>query len=74
MTDEKKDVDRTVARDGYDPIRDEKKPYTFEEFITEAKACLDDYREIWREEPNEYHAGSHTFDEWMATFGRWMSW
>lgn len=55
------------------PIDDENKQYTLEAFIATAKKELDDYERQFAG-GNEYHRGAHTWDEWMATFKRYMSW
>ncbi len=58
---------------GYDPVGDEKKELSLEEFAAAAKVELGDYVEVWRGE-NEFHSGKHTWEEWMRTFLQYMSW
>jgi hypothetical protein len=59
----------------YDPINDEKKPFTQEEWATELKEAVDDYVKTFSKEPvNTFHGQTHTFNEWMASFHRYMSW
>lgn len=59
----------------HDPIDDEKKHYTLEEFIAVAKEELDSYQKEWSgTKANLYHRQSHTWQEWWETFHRYMSW
>ena len=59
----------------YDPIDDEKKEFTLEEFIETAKEELDSYKKTWAgPNTNDFHQGKHTWQEWFNTFHRYMSW
>lgn len=58
---------------GHDPIEDEFKLYSLEEFVETAKSELDTYKEEFKD-ANDFQRGSHTWDEWFASFKRYMSW
>ncbi len=57
----------------FDPIRDEKKQYTMEQFLQIMKELTKDLggdpadHNDWQKQP-------HTFDEWFGSFVRWKSW
>lgn len=58
----------------YNPM-DENRQLTMEEFIALAKQELDEYQKIWGEEPrNQYHAQTHTWNEWWNSLHRYWSW
>ncbi len=56
----------------YDPIDDEKKPFTLREFEAELKEAVVQYANDF-ENANEFTSAPHTFDEWMRHFGQYMS-
>jgi len=59
----------------YDPITEEKKPFTQEEWAAELKEAVDEYVKAFSKEPrNAFHSQPHTFDEWLMSFHRYMSW
>ncbi len=58
----------------HDPIADEAKLYTLDEFIKVARNELAYYHEEWTKETNEYHQASHTYQEWYGSYHRWSSW
>ncbi len=58
----------------YDPLRDEFKKYTREEFKQILHELADDYEESFRGSLNEFQSNSNTFNEWLASFRRWISW
>ena len=58
----------------YDPIRDEHRQFTFDEFIGAAKEALDEYHTTFSERKNEYHSQTHTWSEWFNTFIGYVSW
>lgn len=57
----------------YHPIDDAEKPLSLSEFVRLAKKELDVYEKAWMD-TNDYHKGEHTFDEWLGTFKRHMTW
>lgn len=57
----------------YDPIKDEKKPFTLEEFTATAKKELDQYTATFKD-ANDYHKQPHTWNEWWKSFHEYMSW
>lgn len=57
----------------HNPIEDELKQYSLEEFIETAKAELDKYQEEFKG-ANDFQKGKHTWNEWPAAFARYMSW
>lgn len=60
---------------GYDPFDDEKKQMTLKEFIANAKEELDKYEDTWSPpNSNDFHEGTHTWNEWYNSFHRYMSW
>ena len=54
----------------HNPVDDEYKQYTLAEFVEVAKKELDDYQS----QSNDAHVTTHTWDEWMGSFKRYMSW
>jgi hypothetical protein len=58
---------------GYDPIQDEKKEFTLDEFTSVAMVEVAEYAETWRGE-NPFHLAKHTWDEWFRSFREYMSW
>ncbi len=58
---------------GYDPIKDEKKEFTLDEFVALSKAEIDGYANTFRGE-NDFHKAKHTWDEWFRSFHQYMSW
>lgn len=59
----------------FNPIKDEKKVFSLEEFITLAKEELDEYQEEWSgPNSNDFHDQPHTWDEWWNAFHRYISW
>lgn len=56
----------------YDPINDEKTPYSIREFEQIALDCLKDWANEF-DGANPFTQEKHTFDEWMAHFKRFMS-
>lgn len=59
----------------YNPIDDEKKPFTLREFEAELKDAVKQYADDF-DGPgtSEFMQTSHFFDEWMSSFKRYMSW
>ena len=57
----------------FDPIRDEKKEFTLEEWVNLVQNELRAYHEEW-EDSNEFHKKKHTWAEWHNAFVRYMSW
>lgn len=57
----------------YDPIEDEKKQFTIREFEEIVKTAITEYANVF-EGANKFTMGKHTYNEWMNTFGRFMSW
>jgi len=57
----------------FNPIRDEKKQLTLEEFTEIATSELDKYQKEFAGS-NEFHNTSHTWSEWFSAFHRYMSW
>jgi hypothetical protein len=64
---------RLNSTSGYDPIKDEKKEFTLEEFTSVAMLEVADYAETWRG-VNPFHLAKHTWDEWFRSFREYMSW
>lgn len=62
-----------IVKPTYNPIRDEHKEFTHEEWISVAKDALDEYSTSLKN-ANDFQKGKHTFDTWMASFKRYMSW
>ncbi len=58
---------------GYDPIKDEKKEFTLDEFVTLSKWEIGGYANTFRGE-NDFHKMKHTWDEWFRSFHQYMSW
>lgn len=70
----------------HDPVNEEKKPYTLEEFIKVFKEDIDEYyaafgpgatavvkgKEV-KIGMNAFHKVPHTYDEWKASVVRWLS-
>lgn len=63
----------TKDQKNYNPIEDEKKEFSLEEFKELAKAELDKYAATF-EGQNDFHKGKHTWGEWFSSFHRYMSW
>lgn len=57
----------------YDPIEDEKKEFTLEEWVDLIKDELDSYVKVWKDQ-NEFHMGKHTWTVWLNSFIQYMSW
>ena len=57
----------------YDPIVDEKKPFTLNEWAASCKSEIDKYLVVFGENPNEFHSSSHSWDEWSKSFWHYMS-
>ncbi len=64
---------RLKMSEDYDPIKDEKKLFSLDEFVNLAKSELDKYNETWKD-VNEFHKGKHTWSEWFNGFLQYMSW
>lgn len=58
----------------YDPLGDEQKQFSLEEFIAVAKEELDGYQKVFGNPKNEFHSQPHTWQEWWNAFHRFMSW
>jgi len=56
----------------YDPIEDEKKPFTIRDFEQDVKDALVEWANAF-DGANDFTKEPHTFDEWMRHFGRFMS-
>jgi hypothetical protein len=61
----------SLGEDDYDPIRDENKQYTINEWEVVAKKAITDFANMIRENKNE---SSQTWSYWMNVFIRWVSW
>jgi len=61
------------SSEGYDPVRDEKKEFTLDEFTSVAMLEVANYAETWRG-VNPFHLAKHTWDEWFRSFREYMSW
>ncbi len=59
--------------DGYDPIKDEKKEFSLDEFASAAMHEVSEYAETWRG-VNPFHLAKHTWDEWFQSFRGYISW
>jgi len=64
---------------GHHPVRDELKPYSFQEFIHLAKMDLDIWYELYgigaqTTGSRGFYREEHTFHEWWNAFHRWSSW
>ncbi len=57
----------------YDPIKDEKKPMTLQQWVQEMKDAVDEYATTF-DDGNEFHKNEHCWSEWMSSFIRWASW
>ena len=57
----------------YDPIGDEHKLFTLDEWVDTLCSEVRHYGIEWRGS-NRYHVEKHTWSEWMGTFARYMSW
>lgn len=57
----------------YDPIKDEKKEFTLEEWADTLIAEIRRYVQQWKD-ANEFHKEKHTWTEWAKSFWRYMSW
>lgn len=57
----------------YDPVQDDKKSFTMKEFAQILKDSVDEYVKDL-DGANDFTKNKHTFNEWMATFHRFMSW
>lgn len=57
----------------YDPIEDEKKEFSLEEWAEAIKAEIDDYVKTWKDQ-NEFHQGKHTWTQWLNAFIQYISW
>lgn len=62
-----------VRKCNYNPVDDEKKLFSFKDWLREYRAMLDDFESDFTP-PNEFFSKEHTFDEWSNSFGRWGSW
>lgn len=56
----------------YDPIDDEKRMMTMSEWEHELREAVVQYRKDL-DGKNAFTAEKHTFDEWMGSFKRYMS-
>lgn len=61
------------SSDGYDPIEDEKKEFSLDEFASAAMHEISEYAETWRG-VNPFHLAKHTWDEWFQSFRGYMFW
>lgn len=59
--------------EGYDPIRDETKEFGLQEWADTLCHEVQRYA-LESKDTNDYHVQNHTWDAWMATFARYMSW
>jgi hypothetical protein len=57
----------------YDPIEDEKKEFTLQEFSQILQDAAKDYEEVF-DGANDFTKGKHTYNAWMAAFRGYMSW
>lgn len=57
----------------FDPIKDEDKPMSLQEWAKEAKDAIDEYVSTF-DSGNEFHKKPHPWKEWMNSFIRWSSW
>lgn len=57
----------------YDPVEDENKQFTFEEWAELAKAEIDTYVKVCRDQ-NDFYKKPNTWREWMNSFINYMSW
>ncbi len=58
---------------GYDPVRDEKKEFALDEFVTLARVEIGHYADTFRGR-NDFHAAKHTWRDWFKSFHEYMSW
>ena len=58
---------------GYDPVRDEKKEFSMEEFLSLARQELGEYVSVLGGQ-NDFTRGRHTWGEWFKQFHEYMSW
>ncbi len=58
----------------YDPIEDENKQFTLKEFAKELRDAADQFeKDFDHERASEFMRTPHTWQEWTASFHRWMS-
>ena len=62
-----------VGQGGYDPIKDEKKEFTLDEFLHVSRVELSAYADTFRGQ-NDFHKEKHTWNEWFRSFHEYMSW
>jgi len=64
-----------ASRNGsrYDPIDDENRQFSLDQFIASATAELHAYLQTWVGK-NEWHQATHTWREWFTSFHEYMSW
>ncbi len=69
------EVTRTMeeAAMGYDPIKDEKREFSFEEFVETASHELQQYK-VALGGQNDFTRGKHTWNVWFRQFHEFMSW
>lgn len=59
----------------YDPINDEKKEFSFEEWQKELADAVAEYKKAFVDEPYaDFFKKPHTWREWMNSFIEFMSW
>ncbi len=63
----------TGLEGGYDPIRDEKREFTLDEFLHVSIVELKGYADTFRDQ-NEFTRGKHTWNVWFRQFHEFMSW
>lgn len=65
-----------MISESFNPIRDERKPLTFDAFQTILAVGIHEYRKAFLDPTpvNEWQEKPHTFDEWMTSFAHFMSW
>lgn len=57
----------------YNPVTQEKEPMNVRQFTVAVKSSINKWYDDLSNQ-NDFMKGEHTFDEWMAAFGRYMSW